>query len=296
MTPAPTRAPRPATTIVVAGYGVMTAGILPHLAALPDTRVTLTSRHLTKAPDATIPLIAPAAIVAQHPDVILGCFEDDARSHAFWSHEHVVAAVTEHRPACIEMSTISPERAEEWHHEITALGGLPWECPVTGSRPGAKAGTLSAFVHAPAAHPAANRVLAAFTRNRYPFTRPGNPARFKLIFNAWGASLLHAAGVFARCLPVHLGPDYLVAARIVTSDGWMATLAGQKLPRIETGAYTDPDFAVHHMVKDLVYARDLLGDLPLVTAALEAFAAAEKRHGPYADFTAVADTTTGGTP
>lgn len=289
MVPAQRRAPGPATAIVVAGYGVMTAGILPHLAALPDTRVTLASRHLETSPDPHVALIAPSGIPRAHPQVIVGCFEDDARSRYFWSHPDVAAAIANDQPACIELSTVSPGRAVQWHNEVTALGGVPWECPVTGSRPGATAGTLSAFLYAPSAHPTAEQALAAFTRNRYEFTQPGNPARFKLIFNAWGAALLHAAGVFGRCLPAHLGPDYPVAARIVTSDGWMATLADQKLNRIVGRAYTDPDFAVHHMLKDLRYARDLLGDLPLVNTALEAFAAAENRHGPYADFTAVAD-------
>ncbi|MEU8542999.1 NAD(P)-binding domain-containing protein [Streptomyces sp. NPDC048717] len=288
MTSAPTQAPRPAT-IVVAGYGVMTAGILPHLAALPDTRVSLTSRHLSRAPHPAVPLITPAAIADARPDVILGCFEDDIRSREFWAHKHVAAAIAATRPACIELSTISPDRAEQWHQEITILGGLPWECPVTGSRPGAQAGTLSAFFHAPAEHAAAAATLKAFTRNRYQFSCPGNPARFKLIFNAWGAALLHAAGVFARCLPTHLGQDYSVAAEIVRTNGWMATLADQKLDRIVERIYTDPDFTVQHMVKDLRYARELLGGLPLVEAVLDAFAAAESHHGSRADFTAVAD-------
>ncbi|MET8622748.1 NAD(P)-binding domain-containing protein [Kitasatospora sp. NPDC004669] len=249
MTPAPPRAPRPATTIVVAGYGALTSGILPHLAALPETRVVLTSRHLARTPDTAIPLITPAEITGHHPDLILGCFENDASSRDFWTHEHVTGAITERRAACIELSTISPERAMQWHDEIAALGGTPWECPVTGSRPGARSGTLSAFVYAAAPHDIADRALAAFTRNRYQFTSPGNPARFKLIFNAWGAALLHASGAFARCLPPHLGADYPVAAQIVTSDGWMAALAAQKLPRIEERAYGEPDFAVRHMIK-----------------------------------------------
>ncbi|MER7673122.1 NAD(P)-binding domain-containing protein [Kitasatospora sp. NPDC096128] len=290
MTPAPPGAPRPATTIVVAGYGALTSGILPRLAALPDTRVALTSRHLTRSPDAAVPLIGPDELSDQHPDVLIGCFENDARSRNFWTHQHVTAAIAAHRPACIELSTISPDRAEQWHQETAALGAIPWECPVTGSRPGAKAGTLSAFLYTAAPHTAADHALAAFTRNRYRFTAPGNPARFKLIFNAWGAALLHAAGAFARRLPEHLGEDYPVAARIVTTDGWMAALAAQKLPRFEGRAYDDPDFAVHHMIKDLRYARDLLGDEVLLTAALDAFTAAEQDHGPYADFTAVADT------
>ncbi|MGF1427094.1 NAD(P)-binding domain-containing protein [Kitasatospora sp. LaBMicrA B282] len=289
MIPAPRRAPSPATTIVVAGYGAMTSGILPHLTAMPDTRVHLTSRHLSESPHEAVTLITSAAITDAAPNVLIGCFEDDEHSCAFWSDQHVAAALARHRPTCIELSTITPERAEQWQQEISALGSLAWECPVTGSRPGARAGTLSAFLYAPGHSPAAERALDAFTHRRYRFTQPGNPARFKLIFNAWGATLLHAAGVFARTLPAHLGEDFPVAATIVTSDGWMATLADQKLDRITSSTYGDPDFALHHMVKDLRYARQLLGDLPPLAAVLEAFEDAQARHGAYADFTAVAD-------
>ncbi|MFD7595707.1 hypothetical protein ACFV6D_22025 [Kitasatospora sp. NPDC059812] len=96
--------------MVAAGYGALTSGILPHLATLPDTRVALNSRHLAQAPHPAIPLITPAEITEHRPDLIAGCFESDARSRTFWTHEHVAAAITEHHPACIELSTLSPER------------------------------------------------------------------------------------------------------------------------------------------------------------------------------------------
>ncbi|MGI5451365.1 NAD(P)-binding domain-containing protein [Streptomyces sp. CA-243310] len=284
-------AARPATNILVAGYGVITAGIIPHLVKLPDTAVTITSRHLIRAPAGTR-LLAPDGIEDLRPDIVLGCFADDGPSRAFWEHERVTAAVTEHRPVCIELSTISPAWAEAWHSHIDAHGGIPVECPVTGSRPGAIAGTLSGFLHTPRQDPRTARTLGAFTHHRYAFSRPGNPARFKLIYNAWGAAILHTLS-FARQLPLHLGDDYATAARIVTTDGWMATIAASKLSRVEAGDYDDPDFALRHMLKDLHHARDLLGDNSLITTAIEAYDQAAHTHGPYADFTAVAQT--GGT-
>ncbi|MGW2680897.1 NAD(P)-binding domain-containing protein [Streptomyces sp. NPDC001436] len=279
----------PATRILVAGYGVMTAGIIPHLTGLPRTHVTIASRHLEKPVPGTT-LLHPGAVASARPDVVLGCFADDDTSRSFWTHPQTRAAITTRRATCIELSTISPGWAEEWHQHITAAGALPVECPVTGSRPGARTGTLTGFLHSPAPLTGeGRRVLEAFTAKRFHFSTPGNPARFKLIFNAWGASLLHCLGVFARQLPEHLGEDYPTAAEAITSVGWMAPLAASKLKRIEQADYGDPDFAVRHMLKDLALAQELLGDLPLVTATAAAYAAAAAVHGPWADFTAVAD-------
>ncbi|MFE5582342.1 hypothetical protein [Kitasatospora sp. NPDC056531] len=57
------------------------------------------------------PLVTPAELTDHHPDLILGCFENDARSRNFWTREHVTAAITEHRPARVELSTLPPERS-----------------------------------------------------------------------------------------------------------------------------------------------------------------------------------------
>ncbi|MFK0016257.1 NAD(P)-binding domain-containing protein [Streptomyces sp. NPDC091027] len=287
----PLRGADPATRILVAGHGAITAGILPHLTGLTGTHVTIASRHLKQAPPGTV-LIRPDDIAPARPDIVIGAFADDDASRAFWEHPRTRATVTAHGSTCIELSTISPTWAEAWHDHTTAAGGLPIECPVTGSRPGARAGTLTAFLHHPGPLNDTNlRILDAFTARRFTFSRPGNPTRFKLIFNAWGAALLHCAGVFARQLPQHLAEDYPTAADAITSVGWMADLAAAKLDRIERADYSDPDFAVRHMLKDVELARDLMGDLPLLTATAAAYAAAVDLHGPWADFTAVADRT-----
>ncbi|MFJ9434782.1 NAD(P)-binding domain-containing protein [Streptomyces sp. NPDC101490] len=287
MTPPPLRDARPATSILVAGYGALTSGILPHLAGLPDTAVTLTSRHLTISPHPLVPLVRPEDIGGDRPDVIIGCFADDDHSRAFWHHTRTVAALTANSPACIELSTISPIWAEEWHHLLQGHGAVPVESPVTGSRPRARAGTLTAFIHSATVDPRAERVVEAFTHNRHLFNAPGHPARFKLLYNAWGAAILHSLGVYARLLPQLLGEDTATATEIITTDGWMSVIASAKLGRVHRGDYSDPDFAATHMAKDLRYARDLLGDLPLLGLTLEAFEEASAAHGPYADFTAV---------
>ncbi|WP_406054021.1 NAD(P)-binding domain-containing protein [Streptomyces sp. NBC_01077] len=288
MTPSPLQGVRPTTRILVAGYGALTSGILPHLTSLPDAAVTLASRHLTASPDPLAVLIQPDHVDQVRPDVIVGCFADDERSQAFWEHPSTTTALTDCRPACIELSTVSPTWAEEWHQRLQHHGTVPVESPVTGSRPGARAGALTAFVYSPSVDERAERVLAAFTRNRHRFTAAGRPARFKLLYNAWGAAILHSLGVYARLLPQHLGEDAATAREIVTTDGWMSVIASMKLERILGGDYSDPDFAATHMAKDLHYARNLLGSSPLIDLTLDAFEETVEVHGPYADFTAVA--------
>jgi transposase len=59
-----------------------------------------------------------------------------------------------------------------WHQ----FGIQPWRCetcPVTGSRSGAEAGTLSAFVYSSADDHRARRVLDTFVATRYDFRVPG---------------------------------------------------------------------------------------------------------------------------
>ncbi|MEU6932899.1 NAD(P)-binding domain-containing protein [Streptomyces sp. NPDC046374] len=281
---------RPATRIVVAGYGTITAAIIPHLLSLPGAAVGIVSRHLAASPQERAELLRPAELGPFAPDVLIGCFASDDDARSFWEHDQIEAAISTRRPVCIDLSTISPGRAEAWAARTTALGALPVECPVTGSRPGAIAGTLSAFLHEPHPDPRTDLVLGAFVRNRYRFTAPGQPARFKLIYNAWGATILHSLGVFARELPKHLGPDdYPTAVDAITHDGWMSVIASAKLDRIERGDYGDPDFTVGLMLKDLLLARDLIGPGPLVDAAISAFTRACTDHGQRADFTAVAD-------
>ncbi|MBD0710664.1 MULTISPECIES: hypothetical protein [unclassified Streptomyces] len=136
MTPSPLRGASPATRILVAGYGALTSGILPHLAALPDAAVTLASRHLAVSPHPSVTLVRPDDADRTRPDVIVGCFADDVHSRAFREGPPVAAVLTDHRPACVELSTVSPTWAEEWHHLLREHDAVPVESPVTGSCPG----------------------------------------------------------------------------------------------------------------------------------------------------------------
>ncbi|MCX5256832.1 NAD-binding protein [Streptomyces canus] len=276
--------------VLVSGYGVMTRGILPHIASAPDTSVALLSRHQTVPPCPGVTVTALEDAPALRPHVILGCFENDERSQDFWTSPAIRRSVEDQGSCCIEISTLSIDRIAAWHDEIRLLGGTSVESPVTGSRPGAASGVLSAFVYESGKDPRATAVMDTFVRKRYEFTAPGNPTAFKLVYNAWGAAMLHTLAAFVPTLHSHLGADFDIASDIVTSDGWMSLVCASRLGRMMTKDYGDPDFALAHMVKDLRYAHDILGDSnALLNLVYEQFTAALASHGGHVDYTAVTE-------
>ncbi|MET9895152.1 NAD-binding protein [Streptomyces sp. NPDC006465] len=273
----------------MSGYGVMTRGVIPHLARQDDISVALLSRHLSEPPCEGVELTTLDAMVSTPPDVIIGCFETDERSREFWLDRRVGQAVAERGAGCIEMSTLSLGWARDWHGAVSAAGGISVESPVTGSRPGATSGTLSAFVYESAHDPRVRRVLDCFVSKRYDFHLPGNPTCFKLVYNAWGASLLHSVAAYVPTLQDRLGKDFDVAQEILSSDGWMALVCASKLSRVVAADFDDPDFAVRHMVKDLGYARDMVGTPhALLDLVHQSFRTAAATFGGDADYTAVA--------
>ncbi|MEU5951485.1 NAD(P)-binding domain-containing protein [Streptomyces sp. NPDC047525] len=279
--------------ILVAGYGVMTRGILPHLLHEEGFSVSLTSRHLTTPPHPHVRLTQRADL--ERADIILGCFENDAASRDFWTSPHVIEMIARTKPVCIEMSTLSPSWIISWHDHISDGGGVSVECPVTGSRPGAEEGTLSAFVYESAQDERTEKTLNTFTQHRYSFGSPGHPTRFKLVYNAWGATLLHTLTAFVPTLRQTLGSDFDQAARILSSDGWMSLVCTSKLDRMIEARFDSADFALRNMVKDLQYAREVIpSPNPLLDLVHASFAEAQAMHGGDADFSAVTKTRTEG--
>ncbi|GGT56020.1 hypothetical protein GCM10010207_65100 [Streptomyces atratus] len=285
----PKGAGRPAEIrVLVSGYGVLTRGILPYLAARSGLSVGLMSRHQVEPPFSGVEAVGAKSVQDFRPDVILGCFESDRRSRVFWTDSRIRRAIADRGAGCIEMSTLSLGWAQDWHVEIAAAGGVGTESPVTGSRSGASAGTLSAFVYQSAPDPRADQVLRTFTRTRYDFSAPGNPTRFKLVYNAWGASLLYSMAAFVPMLRESLGEDFASAEQVVRTDGWMAPVCASKLDRMLSGRYDDPDFAVKHMVKDLDQATEILGSSHELLALVRGtFDRAAALHGPGADYTSI---------
>jgi glutamyl-tRNA reductase len=83
--------------VLVTGYGVMTAGIVSNLPDRPGTEVALVSRHLDAAPDPRVELVDEPTLHLQPCDVVLGCFESDEASEAFWTADATRRMLTSSR-------------------------------------------------------------------------------------------------------------------------------------------------------------------------------------------------------
>ena len=273
--------------VLVSGYGVMTEGLLPHLTRVEGWTVDLVSRHLTASPQPGVRLVALDDLVQTPPDLVLGCFESDARSREWWTSPAVDEAVRRSGALCVEMSTLGVDWVREWHALVGALGGTSLEAPVTGSRRGAATGTLSLFVHASADHRLVDPFLEAVGDRRYDFATAGHPTTFKLVYNAWGAAILETMRSYVPPLREHLGDDFDVARRVIEGDGWMAAVCSGKLGRTLSEDFSEPDFALELMVKDLQLASTVLAGDPASDRVRSTYEAALAHHGARADFSAV---------
>lgn len=220
--------------------------------------VTILSRHLD--PDSKDFRVAATLQEATSESyaAVLSCVTDDQRSRDLWLDEYMDALLQRDRPVVAELSTLSVSWIEQWHQRMDSFDVISVESPVTGSRSGAEAGTLSSFRFSKSTSPLADEIFAAFTDHIYEFSAPGNPTRFKLIYNSWGAAILATLGPHAELLATHLQEDFDLASIIIQSDGWMAPVVSSKWERYRDIDFNNPDFRLSHMVKDLNYLRSIL--------------------------------------
>lgn len=244
--------------ILILGGGVMAVGMANNLARQHD--VTVLSRFLESGGWA-FEVIHDLDSLGEGPyAAVMSCVADDHRSRELWSDQRLQTLVQRDRPVTIELSTLSPKWVREWHQYMASLGAVSVESPVTGSRSGARDGTLSCFCFYSESNVIAEELLTVIGSRVYRFSEPGNPTVFKLIYNSWGAAILATLGPHADMLAEYLPEDFDVAAKIVTSDGWMSSVARSKLGRYCASDFGDPDFKMELMIKDLTYLGQLNGD------------------------------------
>ncbi|MBT8163007.1 hypothetical protein KKI43_21475 [Arthrobacter sp. GN70] len=186
----------------------------------------------------------------------------------------------------IEISTLSVAWATEWSAMVAHSGSIATESPVTGSRVGATGGTMSAFGYFTEHDARAEVVLAAFCSRVYRFSAAGRPATFKLLYNAWGDTLLDTVGIHLPRFSV-LAEDFEQAQEILSTDGWMSLVVASKLDRIRSGQFENADFALRHTVKDLDYVLRVLGPGTEIDQLRDKYLQAISIYGPESDFSSV---------
>lgn len=252
------------TKIAFLGTGIMGTGMARNLIEA-GFDVSVWNRTRSKIE----PLVEAGASPAETPaqaaaaaDVIFSIVGDDHASRQVWlGPDGVLTGLIKPNAIAIECTTISLQWVTELHQTLTEAGLRFIDCPVTGGRGGAEAGTLTLLVGAADEVLAAARpVLDAVSERIIHFGPPGQGTAFKLIYNLMGAVHL-AALAEGLCLAEKAGLDM---EQVI--EGLTTGFTGSPGVKAFAGRMADSDhdavnFSARWMHKDAAYALTMAGDI-----------------------------------
>ena len=237
-----------------------------------------------RTPEKAQSLVAAGASWAATPreaaagaDLIVSMVGDDDDSRAVWlGPDGVLAGRPEPGTIAVECTTLSLAWVRKLSSRLTAAGLGYIDCPVTGGRPGASAGTLTLLVGAdPVVLQRARPVLDAMSSRIEHFGPPGAGTAYKLTVNLM-------VGVQAAALAegLRLAEEYgLDRQQVVEAFGRGAAaspVVKSYAPRMAAREYAQVQgFSLRWMAKDLRYAMEMARDLgqetPVLAAAEDLF-------------------------
>jgi 3-hydroxyisobutyrate dehydrogenase len=283
----------PMNKVALLGLGIMGSGMAANLlkAGFP---LNVYNRTAAKA-DA---LAALGAHVADTPrdaaagaEIIIAMVGDDEASRAIWLGEHGALAGAQPGAIAIECSTLSLA----WVRELAGLAAgqqLAFlDSPVTGSKDAAEAGELRLMVGGDAgALEQARTALEAISKRIDHFGPTGAGATMKLINNLMGGVQASVLGE-GLALAERAGLDMEQVVTFIINAAPGSPLVKGKAARMAHSDYTDTQFALKWMHKDVTYAlraADAYGvPMPTVAAAREVYRLARNLGLDDADFAAV---------
>ncbi len=234
---------RMAANLAAAGYEMTvwnrTAATAEAFAAEHGVNVAATPAELAAASDVVIKIVVNGD---QVEEILVG--------------EQGVIAGAREGMLCIDMSTISPEMAQSLGERLGTHGIAFIDAPVTGSSPGAEAGTLTIMAGGSEADlQRAAPIFDVLGAKTVHCGAVGQGQMIKVITNAIAAS---NAAVLAQALIVARGAGVDLAALTAVIDGGaadsrMAQLKAQ--PMIDR--QYDTLFRLDHMIKDVDLALEL---------------------------------------
>jgi 3-hydroxyisobutyrate dehydrogenase-like beta-hydroxyacid dehydrogenase len=169
----------------------------------------------------------------------------------------------------LNSSTILPSTSKSLAATVAARGFTMLDCPVTGSAPQAKQGTLAFMVGGDkAAYELCEPVLLAMGKAAYYLGASGNGSYAKLANNTMYAINL-LAFVEAVSIASKSGIDPELFIEIVGKGGAKSAVAEAKLPKILDRDFS-PAFSLAMMNKDLGLVTQLTADLGLTTPVFDA--------------------------
>lgn len=172
--------------------------------------------------------------------------------------------------AIVQMSTILPDESREFQREITARGGEYLEAPVLGSVPNVRERTL--IIMAGATQQQFDRfepVFRAFGSDIFWIGEVGQAAAVKLALNHLIAAET-AAFAFSLGMVRQRGVDVEMFMAVLRRSALYAPTFDKKLQRMLTGDFSNPNFPLKWLLKDVNLMLQEARSGPLDTSVLSA--------------------------
>ena len=241
------------------GLGIMGSRMAANLAAA-GYELTVWNRTAATAEafgaEHGVSVATTPAELAAVSDVVIKIVVDGEQVEEILFGEQGVVAGARAGTLCIDMSTISPEITRSLGERLGEHGIGFIDAPVTGSSPGAQAGTLTIMAGGSAADlQRADPIFDVLGAKTVHCGALGQGQTIKVITNAIAAS---NAAVLAQALIVARGAGVDLAALTEVIDGGAADsrIAQLKLQPMIERQY-DTLFRLDHMIKDVDLALEL---------------------------------------
>jgi 3-hydroxyisobutyrate dehydrogenase len=256
-----------------------------------------------RTPAKAEPLLAAGARLAVTPreaavgaDLIISMVGDDGDSRDVWlGDDGVLAGSPPANSIAVECSTLSTGWVQELDRACRRAGLRFMDCPVTGGRAGAEAGTLTLLVGADEnTLLEARPVLEAMSQQMIHFGSVGSATAYKLVVNLLvGVQAAALAEGLALAQKAGLKMDLVLKG--LTSGAAASPVVKAYAARMAAGEHEEPiQFLSGWVYKDLIYAGRMAEELgqktPTLTAATGLFQQLVNRSGPEKNVTAVIET------
>mgnify|MGYP000282292640 CR=1 FL=1 len=254
--------------ISLIGVGLMGQALSEHLLA-QDQQLTLFNR----SPNKIVQLEQQGAVIAESAqsavetsDICLLMLSD---ASAIISVLGEISPSSFQNKLIIQMGTIAPNESRALAKQITDCGGRYLECPVLGSLPEARTGTLILMAGgSDEDYQAALPLLNLIGKEPRHIGNIGQGATVKLAMNQLIAGLTSSFSL-SLALVEKEGIETEQLMKIVRDSALYAPTFDKKLDRMLARDFSNPNFPTKHLAKDTKLFLDVANQLGLETCALK---------------------------
>ncbi|OUR71903.1 hydroxyacid dehydrogenase [Methylophaga sp. 41_12_T18] len=254
--------------ISLIGTGLMGQALVEHLLEQKQqvTVYNRTAENLTNSVGLGAVAVETAQAALEASDICLLMLSDATAINAVLT---TIDAEYLTNKTIIQMGTIAPEESRQLEALITANGGNYLECPVLGSLPEARTGTLILMAAGnQASYKTALPVLRMLGTDPQYIGATGQGATVKLAMNQLIAGLTSSFAL-SLALVEKEGIETEQFMKIVRASALYAPTFDKKLNRMLDRDFSNPNFPTKHLAKDTHLFLSVAKQLGLETCALE---------------------------